>query len=50
MQMRIRYYFLADLHVTRPPSETESEKHIRDTQKKPCRVELVTNRNRDYRP
>ena len=50
MHLRIRHYFLADLHVTRPPRETESEKHIRDTQKKSCRVEQVTNRNNDYRP
>ena len=48
--MRIRYHFLADLHVTRHSSETESEKRIQNTQNKPFRVELVTNRNRDYRP
>ena len=30
--------------------ETESEKRIRNTQNKPCRVELVTSPNRDYRP
>ena len=30
--------------------ETESEKCIRNTLNKPCRVELVTSRNRDYRP
>ena len=36
MRMRIRYHFLADLHVTRHECETESEKRIRNTQKKPC--------------
>ena len=41
MHMRIRYHFLADLHVTRQARETESEKRIRNTQNKPCRVELV---------
>ena len=46
--MRIRYHFLADLHVTRHTRETGSEKRIRNTQ--PCRVELVTSPNRDYRP
>ena len=50
MHMRIRYHFIADLHVTRHSRETESEKRIRNTQNKPFRVELVTNRNRDYRP
>ena len=34
MHMRIRYHFLADLHVTRHERETESEK--RNTQNKPC--------------
>ena len=42
MHMRIRYLFLADLHVTRHASETESERRIRNTQNKPCKVELVT--------
>ena len=32
MHMRIRYHFLADLHVTRHERETESEKRIRNTQ------------------
>ena len=50
MHMRIRYHFLADLHVTRHARETESEKRIRNSQNKPCRVELVTSPNRDYRP
>ena len=50
MHMRIRYHFLADLHITRHACETESEKRIRNTQNKPCRVELVTSPNRDYRP
>ena len=50
MHMRIRYHFLADLHVTRRARETESEKRIRNTQNKPCRVELVTSPNRDYGP
>ena len=50
MHMRIRYHFLADLHVTKHARETESEKRIRNTQNKPCRVEVVTNRNRGYRP
>ena len=36
MHMRIRYHFLADLHVTRYERETESEKHIQNTQNKPC--------------
>ena len=49
-QMRIIYHFLADLHVTRHTSEPESEKRIRNTQNKPCRVELVTSRNHNYRP
>ena len=35
MHMRIRYYFLADLHVTRHALETESQKRIRNTQNKP---------------
>jgi len=48
MHMRIRYHFLADLHVTRHACETESEKRIRNAQNKPCRVELVTSPNRDY--
>ena len=48
--MRIRYHFLADLHVTRHARETESEKRIRNTPNKLCRVELVTSRNCDYRP
>ena len=47
MHMRIRYHFLADLHVTRRARETESEKRIRNTQNKPCRVESP---DRDYRP
>ena len=34
----IRYYFLADLHVTRHAREKESEKRIRNTLNKPCRV------------
>ena len=38
LHMRIRYYFLADLHVTRHAREKESEKRIRNTQNKPCRV------------
>ena len=46
MHMRIRYHFLADLHVTGHARETESE----NTQNKPCRVELVRSQNRDYRP
>ena len=33
--MRIRYHFLADLHVIRQARETESEKRIRNTQNKP---------------
>ena len=49
IHMRIRYHFLADLHVTRHSSEPEGEKRIRNTQNKPCRVELVTSRNHDYR-
>ena len=48
LHMRIRYRFLADLHVTRHTRETGSEKRIRNTQT--CRVELVTSPNRDYRP
>ena len=36
MHMRIRYHFLADLHVTRHERGTESEKRIRNTQNKPC--------------
>ena len=47
--MRIKDHFLADLHVTRHAREIESEKRIR-IHKKPCRVELVTSPNRDYRP
>ena len=35
---------------SRHASETESEKRIRNTLNKPCRVKLVTSRNRDYRP
>ena len=31
MHMRIRYHFLADLHVTRHECEAESEKCIRKT-------------------
>ena len=31
MHMRIRYHFLADLHVTRNARETESEKGTRNT-------------------
>ena len=31
MHMRIRYHFIADLHVTRHARETESEKRIRNT-------------------
>ena len=50
MRMRIRYHFLADLHVTRHMRETEYEKRFWHTLNKPCRVELVTSRNRDYRP
>ena len=46
--MRIRYHFLADLHVTRHSRETESEKRIRNTQNKPRKVQLVTCPNRDY--
>ena len=38
LHMRIRYYFLADLHVTRQAREKESEKRIRNTLNKPCRV------------
>ena len=48
--MRIRYHFLADLPVTRHMRETEYEKRFRHTLNKPCRVELLTSRNRDYRP
>ena len=47
--MRIRYHFLADLYITRHALETESEKRIQNTPNKPF-VELVTSRNRDYRP
>ena len=47
MHMRIRHHFLADLHVTLHKRET---KRIRNTLTKPCGVELVTSRNRDYRP
>ena len=36
VHMRIRYHFLADLHVARQELETESEKRIRNTQNKPC--------------
>ena len=50
MHKCIRYYFLADLHVTRHVPETEFEKRIRNTQNNHCRVELVTSRNHDYRP
>ena len=50
MHMCIRCHFLADLHVTRHERETEIEKRIQNTQNKPCRVELVTSPNRDYRP
>ena len=50
MHMRIRYHFLVDLPVTRHMGETEYEKRFRHTLNKPCRVELLTNRNRDYRP
>ena len=50
MHTRIRYHFSADLDVTRDTRETESEKHIQNTPNKPFRVELVTSRNRDYRP
>ena len=50
MHMRIKYHFLFDLHVTRHARETESEKHIQNTLNKPCRVELVTSLNHDYRP
>ena len=35
MHMRIRYHFLADLHVTRHARETERQKRIRNTQNKP---------------
>ena len=49
MQMRISCHFLADLHVRRR-AWNRSEKRIRNTLSKPCRVELVTSRNRDYRP
>ena len=48
--LRITYYFLADLPVTKHARQTESEKRIRNTQNKPCRVEPVTDRNRDNRP
>ena len=48
--VRIGYHFLADLHVTRHARGTEREKRIRNTQNKPYIVELVTSRNRDYRP
>ena len=41
MHMRIRYHFLADLHVTRHVRETEYEKRFRHTLNKPCSVELV---------
>ena len=39
MHMRTRYHFLAGLRDAR---ETESEKRIRNTLNKPCRVKLVT--------
>jgi len=48
--MRIKYHLLADLHITRHARETESEKRIHNTPNKPFRLELVTSRNRDYRP
>ena len=50
MHKRIRYHFVTDLHVTRHACETESERRIRNTPNKPCRVDLVTSPNRDYRP
>ena len=50
MHMNIRYHFLADLHITRHARETESEKRIQNNSNKPFSVELVTSRNRDYRP
>ena len=50
MHMRISYNFLADLYITRHARETESQKRVRNTLNKTCRVELVTSRNRDYSP
>ena len=50
MHMRIRYHFLTDLHITIHERKAENEKRIRNTQNKPFGVELVTSRNRDYRP
>ena len=50
MHMSIRYHFLADLRITRHARETESEKRIQNNSNKPFSVELVTSRNRDYRP
>ena len=41
--MRIWYHSLGDLLVTRHARETESEKRFRNTQNKPCRVELQWN-------
>ena len=52
MHMRISYLFLAGLavlHVTRYARETYLEAHP-EYLNKPCGVELVTSRNRDYRP
>ena len=46
--MQIRHHFLADLYLTIHARETESEKCIWNTQNKPCGVELITSRNRDY--
>ena len=47
MHRRIRHHFLADLHVTRCAwSKGVSGIFLN----KPCRVELVTSPNRDYRP
>ena len=46
----------ADAHAHQIPflgrvtRETENEKCIRNNLNKPCRVELVSSRNRDYRP
>ena len=48
---KLMHMHIPDLHVTRQDArETESEKRIRNTLNKPCRVELVASRNHDYRP
>ena len=52
VHMRIRYHFLADLHIPLHPQVSHREAHPLKNLNKPCRVEVFASQNYcgDYRP